>query len=369
LLGLIKDRKGDKTDMAKERLHELKQTGNSFQLRGVVTGTKSQRFYKSGTGKNGGSWNVVEFGVKIGENKTVFVKLNGFPRDEVFYYKRGENGAKGTTQKVKWKDRKKAPGKDYRLIGVNISTGKDADGKNVNETFVEYDAVEWIHENLSDGDSVFIKGNLEFSSYTDRNGQTRKKADMIPTQISYTQKSIDFDADDYKEMAEFENTIVFQSIDKEMDENDKPTERYVLSGYAIGYNTVEHVSFIIDKDHAKLANNLRKAMKPGYSIKTYGKVVIINDISVVENDDDGWGEASPMERINSPVRREYIVYKADPNSIEKEDYTEADIERAIKKIKAAKEASANFGDKPSSAANDDVDDWGADDDDSGEEPW
>lgn len=355
--------------MAKERLHELKQTMNSFQVRGVVTGTKSQRFYKSGTGKNGGSWNVVEFGVKIAENKTVYIKLNGFPREEVFYYKKGENGAKGTTQKVKWKDRKKAPGKDYRLIGVNISTGKDENGKNVNETFVEYDAVEWLHDNLSDGDSVFIKGNLEFSSYTDRNDQVKKQINMVPTQISYTQKPVDFDADDYKEMCEFENTIVFQSIDKELDENDKPTDRFVLSGYSIGYNTVEHVNFIIDKEHTKLAGNLRKVMKPGYSIKTYGRVVVINDIAVVDDDDDGWGETSPLERINSPVRREYVVYKADPNSIEKEDYSESDINKAIKKIKAAKEAVANFGDKVNSGASVDADDWGVDDDDDGSEPW
>lgn len=356
--------------MAKERIHELKQTANSFQVRGVVTGIKSQRFYKSGTGKNGGSWNVVEFGIKIAENKTVYIKLNGFPRDEVIYYKKGENGAKGTTQKVKWKDRNKAPGKDYRLIGVNISTGKDDNGKNVNKTFVEYDAVEWLHDNLSDGDSVFIKGNLEFSSYTDKNNQTRKQTNMVPTQISYTQKPVDFEADDYEEMCEFENTIVFQSIDKELDENDKHTGRFVLSGYSIGYSTVEHVNFIIDAAHAKLAGNLKKAMKSGYSIKTYGRVAIINDITVVDNDDDGWGETSPMERINNPARREYIVYKADPNTIEKEDYTEADIARAINKIKAAKEAAANFGEKPSSAVSVDEDnDWGMDDDDSGDEPW
>jgi hypothetical protein len=356
--------------MAKEKLHELKQTANSFQIRGIVTGTKSQRFYKNGTGKNGGSWNVIEFGVKIAENKTLYIKLNGFPRDEVFYYKRGENGAKGITQKVKWKDRAKAPGKDYRLIGVNISTGKDDSGKNINETFVEYDAVEWLHENLSDGDSVFIKGKLEFSSYTDRNGQTRKRMDMVPTQISYTQEPVNFSADDYKEMAEFENVLVFQSIDKEEDENGKHTGRFVLSGYSIGYNTVENVSFIIDADHAKLAGNLKKAMKPGYAIKTYGKAVVVNDIEVVENNNDGWGEASPMERVNSPVRREYVVYKADPNTIDKEEYTESAIEAAIRNIKKAQEAVASFGDKPAAEENTGADDWdSATDENDEEEPW
>lgn len=354
--------------MAKEKLHELKQTTNSFQVRGVVSGTKSKRFYSNGTSKTGNSWNAVEFAVKIAENKFIYIKLNGFTRDEVFYYKKGENGAKGTTTKVKWKDRKNAPGDGYRLIGVNISTDKDENDKNINETFTEYDAAEWIRNNLHDGDSVFVKGNLVFSSYTDKQGNIRKKTELVPTQISYTQNPVNFDADDYAEMAEFENTIVFSDISKEEDENGKATGRFILSGYSIGYNTVENVSFIIDEDHAKLATNLKKNMKTGYAIKTYGRINVINDV-VVEEDDDGWGETSPMERVNSPVRREYVVYKADPNTIEKEDYTEKDISEALKKIKAAKEAAANFGDKPSTGGvSVDADDWGDDDlDDS--EPW
>ena len=356
--------------MAKERLHELKQTANSFQVRGIVTGTQSNRFYKNGTGKNGGSWNVVEFGVKIADGKTVYIKLMGFPRDEVFYYKKGENGAKGTTQKVKWKDRKKAPGKDYRLIGVNISTGRDEEGKNVNETFVEYDAVEWLHGNLTDGDSVFIKGNLDFSSYTDKNGETRKQINMVPTQISYTQKPIDFDAEDYKEMCEFENTIVFSSIDKEEDENGKATGRFVLSGYSVGYNTVESVAFIIDADHARVASAIKKNMKPGNSIKTYGRVIVQNITEDVPVEDDGWGstETSPMEKkVTAPTIREYTVYKVDGSTFDTETYTEKEIANALKKIKAAKEAAANFGDKVSNGVAVDADDWADSDDE--DTPW
>lgn len=350
--------------MAKEKLHNLKNTPTSFQLRGIVTNTKGKRFYQSGTSKSGGQWNATEFGVKIADNKTVFVSLRGFPRAEVFYYKRGENGAKGTTQKVAWKDRHKAPGKDFRLIGVNISTGKDENNKNVNETFVEFDAVEWIHDNLKDGDSVFIKGNLSFTSYTGRDGQVNKRIEMVPTQISYTQKPVDFDAEDYTEMCEFENTLVFQSIDKEEDENGKASGRFILTGYNIGYNTVESASFIIDEEHAKLANNLRKAMKPGYAIKTFGRLNVVNNISVVQDDDDGWGESSPMERVNAPVRREYIVYRADPSSIEKEDYSEDAIMEALRKIKAAKTAEQNFGSKTKNIDVEVEDDWSTDDDDS-----
>ena len=355
--------------MAKEKLHEMKYTQSNFQLRGVIVGTKSQRFYKSGAGKNGGQWNSLEFGVKIADGKTIYVSMRGFPRNEVFYYKKGENGGSGTTKRVLWKDRKKSPGADYRLIGVNISTGKDENGKNINETFVEYDAVEWLHDNLHDDDSVFIKGNLQFSSYTDRNGQTRKKIELVPTQISYTQKSINFDADDYTEMAEFENTLVFQSIDKEEDENGKATGRFVLSGYSVGYNSVENVSFIIDAEHTKLANNLKKAMKNGYSIKTFGRIDVIVDTTTVDSDDSGWGESSPMERLNAPVRREYVVYRADPGSISRDEYNTEDIAKAIRKINAAKTAAENFGEKSNKSVDISVDDdeWSTDDSD--DEPW
>ena len=340
--------------MAKERLHELKQTTNSFQVRGLVSGTRSKKFYTNGTSKSGNTWNAVEFAVKIAENKFIYIKLNGFTRDEVFYYKKGENGAKGTTTRVKWNDRKKAPSKDHRLIGVNISTSKDADGKNVNETFTEYDAVEWIHENLSDNDSVFIKGNLVFSSYTDKDGNVRKKTELVPTQISYTKDPVDFNADDYKEMAEFENTIVFKSIDKEEDEKGKATGRFILSGYSIGYNTVENVSFPIEAENAGVANAIRKKMKPGNSIQTFGRMSVVNNVDVVE--DDGWGstETSPMERVNSPTKREYIVYKVNGSTFDTETYTEKAIAEALKKIKAA--------------VTEDSGDWG-DDDDDGNDPW
>lgn len=353
--------------MAKEQLHNLKQTTNSFQCRGVISGTKSQKFYKDKIGSNQDGISV-NFGVNIADKKSVFITLTGYPRKEVYYYKKGENGAKGTTKAVAWKDRKKAPGEGYRLIGVRLSTGKDEDGNNINTMFTEYDAVNYLRENLKDGDSVFINGTIEFRSWINKNGQTIKSVNLVPNQISYMKKPIDFDTEDFTEMCEFENTLVFSSVDPETDENDKKTGRFILSGYSVGYNTVENVSFVIDKDHEKLAKNLHKAMKPGYSIKTYGKVNVIVDATTVEDDSDGWGESSPMERVNSPVRREYVVYRAEPSSIDKESYTEDTISEAIRKIKTAKAAKANFGEKPN--INVAVDDeWATDDEDDENEPW
>lgn len=353
--------------MAKESIHNLKQTSNSFQCRGIVSGTKSQKFYKDkiGPNQNGISLN---FGVNIADKKTVFITLTAYPKKEVYYSKRGENGSKGTTKAVAWKDRHKSPGEGYNLIGTKITTGKDADGNNINTVFAEYDAVNYLKENLKDGDSVFIKGKIEFRSWTGKDGQLIKSINLVPNQISYTKKPIDFDEEGYKEMCEFENTLVFSSVEPETDENDKKTGRFILTGHSIAYNSVENISFIIPAEQEKLAKNLHKAMKPGYAIKTFGRVEVINDISAVESDSDGWGDTSPMERVNTPTKREYIVYRADPNSIEKEDYSEDKITEAIRKIKAAKTAKENFGEKPNIDVSVDDDDWDTDDD-SDDSPW
>lgn len=350
--------------MAKEQLHNLKKTDNLFQLRGKVVGTKSQNFYKSGTGKNGGAWNKIQFGIQVAEGKTVYVTLNGYTRPEVFFYAKGENGAKGTTKRVAWKDRDKEQGAGFRLIGVNISVDKTEEG-NVNKTFTELDAVEHLRKSLKDGEDLFIRGTIDFSSYTDRNGDVRRSINLVPNQISFTQQPIDFSAEGYKEMAEFENTIVFKSIDQEEDENGKATGRYILSGYSVNFSSIENISFIIEAEHKPVATAIKKRMKPGNSIKTYGRIVVKNQVEEVTVEDDGWGstEFSPLEqkRVNAPTIREYVVYKVDGDTFDTETYSEKEIIAALKKIKAAKEAVANFGDKPTTKANIDInpeDDWG-----------
>lgn len=355
------------------RIFDLKQTTSTFQIRGLVTGVKGKRFYTSGTTKNNGTWNAIEFGVLVNDKKPVYVKLNGFPRNEVYYYKSGENGAKGETKKVSWANRKQSPGEGFRLIGVNVSTGKNEDGKNINEMFTEWDAVEYLHGNLKDGDSVLIRGNVEFDTYTDKDGNVQRKITLVPNQIFYTNEPIDFNAEDFEEEALFDDVLVYTGIDKEEDENGKATGRFVLTGYSVRYNDIVPVQFILDADRAKLANNLRKKLKPYNSLHVYGEINVIVDTTVVEDtEDDGWGEVSKLEnrRLNAPVRREYIVSRGDPKTIDTETYSEKSIADALKAIKNAKDAVKNFTGKDNASVNaTDDDDWGVDDDDDGGEPW
>lgn len=355
------------------KLFELPQTKGTFQVRGIVSGVEKDNFYiekKTNTGKD---FRMINFGVEYEDKKTIYPSLNGMPRDKVYFSKKDKDTGNTDTKAIAWKDRiKKAP-EGYRMIGVlaGLQKIKDENGKvrNDNKTFTEYDACEYISENLQDGDSVFVKGNLEFGSYTNKDGEVSRTTKFVPTQISLCQKDVDFDAEDYAPAHDFTQTIVFVGIDQER-ENDKPTGRFVVDAKIVNYNSIESAEFIIED--AKLAKQMRSGLKPYNSIQVHGHINVVNNVEDVndEEDDDCWGESNDMDnkRVFAPTHRELIITGAKPSTIDKETYTEKAIDEAIKKVNASKKAEQDFTGKAESTSNVD-DDWGDDASDDEDEPW
>lgn len=355
------------------KLFELPQTKGTFQVRGIVSGVEKDNFYiekKTNTGKD---FRMINFGVEYEDKKTIYPSLNGMPRDKVYFSKKDKDTGNTDTKAIAWKDRiKKAP-EGYRMIGVlaGLQKIKDENGKvrNDNKTLTEYDACEYISENLQDGDSVFVKGNLEFGSYTNKDGEVSRTTKFVPTQISLCQKDVDFEAEDYAPAHDFTQTIVFVGIDQER-ENDKPTGRFVVDAKIVNYNSIESAEFIIED--AKLAKQMRSGLKPYNSIQVHGHINVVNNVEDVndEEDDDCWGESNDMDnkRVFAPTHRELIITGAKPSTIDKETYTEKAIDEAIKKVNASKKAEQDFSGKAESTSNVD-DDWGDDASDDEDEPW
>lgn len=355
------------------KLFELPQTKGTFQVRGIVSGVEKDNFYiekKTNTGKD---FRMINFGVEYEDKKTIYPSLNGMPRDKVYFSKKDKDTGNTDTKAIAWKDRiKKAP-EGYRMIGVlaGLQKIKDENGKvrNDNKTLTEYDACEYISENLQDGDSVFVKGNLEFGSYTNKDGEVSRTTKFVPTQISLCQKDVDFEAEDYASAHDFTQTIVFVGIDQER-ENDKPTGRFVVDAKIVNYNSIESAEFIIED--AKLAKQMRSGLKPYNSIQVHGHINVVNNVEDVndEEDDDCWGESNDMDnkRVFAPTHRELIITGAKPSTIDKETYTEKAIDEAIKKVNASKKAEQDFSGKAESTSNVD-DDWGDDASDDEDEPW
>lgn len=333
--------------MAKERLFNLPETKGSYQLRGIVNGTASERFYQNSKTSTGKDKRSVNFGVEVDKGKTLYVGMQGFPRDEVFFYKRGENGQKGTTERVKWANRHTFNKEGFNLIGINVGltkvVGSDGNMKNDNKTMVEFDACHAIGTTLKDEMSVFVKGGIEFSSFTDDKGTLRRFTKFVPNQISLCAKPIDFDDEKFEAQHDFTQTIVFMGVEQEK-ENDKATGRFIVSAKIVTYSTIEDTMFVITD--TKLANQFRKNLKPYTAINVWGRIDATTLTEEVE--DDCWGESNAMTKVSAPTRRELIITGADPKSIDNTVYTQAEVEAAMVKIRNAQNAQKDYGESSNS---------------------
>lgn len=325
----------------------LTQTKGRFTARGIVTGTSKENFCKAITTKTGKEMYMVNFGLEINNGKTIFMSMNGMVKDEVYYSKK--DGGTYETKKVEWKKRYTFNEDGYRLNGITLGIEKAEDGTNIKSTLAEFDACEKIGKTLTDGMSVFVSGNIEYSTYNDRTS-----IKYVPTQIYLTRDDIDFDKEDFEQTANFEQTIVFNEIEKSED-------GFTVGGTIVGYSEICQTEFMLDKSKAAFAKTL-KSLKPYTALKVHGIIDVISDTEDVEVDiaaDDGWGDPNPMTRVSSPTRRVMIITGADRDSVDTETYSEEDIDNAISNMNASKSAEKSFD--TSSA------DWGTDGNDEDED--
>ena len=296
------------------------------------------------------------------------MNLNGMPQQEVYFSKKNQDTGKTETKKVAWANRNKFNEDGWRMIGVNLGIVKttDSEGKVVNDkkTMHSFDACEYIKKNLKDDTSVFVRGTLDFSSYTDKEGNVRRSTKQVPNQISLC-KDVDFSEyndTDNKPVHDFTQTIVYTGIDKEK-ENDKDTGRFIVTAKIVTWSDIVDTEFIITD--AKLAGIFKKNLKPYSAISVHGRIEVSHSVEAA--DDDGWGEANAMTTTTASTKTEMFITGATPATIDRETYTEKNIAEAIKAIKASKTAEQNFSGKTNNDADDS--DWGDPNDDDGDEPW
>ena len=341
----------------KGRLFDLPETKGAFQLKGIVFGMEKDTAFKEIKTKSGKPMRMLNFGTSYLDGETLYVNLQGMEQEKVSFSKRAEKkGEKAEVVKVPWADRFSYNREGFRLIGKNIGVKKkvDSEGKTVNDKKVltDFDACKEVKENLKDGSSVFIRGNLDYSSFTDDKGNKRTSTKLVPNQISLCSE-IDFNDEKFEKQNDFNQVIIFMGIEQEKDDNDKPTGRFIVLAKIVTYSNIEDVQFIIE-DKA-LANKFKKSLSPYNAIKVSGHMVSSTQTETVETDDDNWGEEDNMEKVSAPTKREFVITGARGSSIDKELYTEQNVTEAIAKIKNANKAEESFG-------SDSNEDWGSADD-------
>jgi hypothetical protein len=357
--------------MAKQPEHGLRLTPGTFQLKGVVLGTKSNNFYAE-KDVSGSKMRSATFGVKydVARNddgtivdpnigKSIYPTVQGFTRAKVYFSRKTSDG-KPDTKDVLWENRftfaEENP--SYKLIGCNIGLEKDADDKNIKVYATEFDAAKLLKDKLKDDMSVFIRGNIDFRSYINKQGEVRRLHNFNATQISLC-SDVAFDAEDFKAVNDFEQEIVYTEIAKE-EENGKATGRFVLSGYVVLFNAIEPVSFILTD--RKLADLIRKNLKAYNSIKVHGRIEVSHIVEeVTSTETDEWGEANSMSnrRTNASTKRELVVTGATPSTIDRESFTEIKVQEGIQKLKKKEKNNKNFGEKKETVSASNDDEWGS----------
>ena len=319
------------------------QLRGSFVLSGKVTGRFSNNFYSEGTGQNGNDWRSIRFGVEIEPDKIVYVEMFGSVQDNVYFSKttKGSDGKNHTeTKSVRWADRMKSSkqlfGEDgYRIIGVTCGCKKiiDSKGKEVNDSkhLTMFDACDEVG-NLSDGDSVFIRGNITYSTYNDQH-----RVKFEPVQISLLRQEIDFDAVDFQPNAQFTQPIVCMGVVKN---EDTPGEA-IVNAKIVNYQSIEDTELYTR--NAALAKNLKK-LGQYVCIKVFGDIIVDGQVEEAVTSSE-WGTPNKMERIASPFKRKLLITGADPDTIDKETYSEKAIEHAMEIIAGIKNAKSDYGKK------------------------
>lgn len=331
--------------MAKERIISLPVTKGEFKVRGKVKGTTKNNFFEEKTTKSGKPMNLVKFGVQVSEDSTVYLDLNGMARDSVYFYKRPEEkGGKGEVKEVAWNNRKTFNEEGFDLIGIRLGLEKVINEKgqevNDNKTYTEYDACEKILETLLEDDSLFIRGNIEYSSFQNNKGEVIRGTKFVPSQISGTAKPIDFEAEDFESTSDFQQVIIVTGTRK--DDTDPEDVKGIVEAKVVNYSSIEDVEFVC-RDQ-KLFKTLRTKIKPFTSLKVWG--VINNKVLVEEvEEDDAWGSKNSFKQVQKTFIRELVITGADPETIDTETYTEKALEEAMSIINANKNAKSEFGEK------------------------
>jgi hypothetical protein len=322
----------------------LPQTRGEFKVRGFATGLKRDNALKKITTKSNKEMKILNFGVQAAPESTVYVTLQGMEKDKVYFGKKSEvKGGKGEVKEVPWSKRLDKQPEGFRLMGVAIGLQKGEDEKNIIENLTELDAATKVHKELEDDTPVFVRGEIEYSSFKNNQDEIRRNKKFNVKNL-YLANDIDFEADNFEETADFRQKIIYMGISKV---DDKEDPRFQVDAKIVTYNSVEDTDFIIRE--ATLANQFKKGLKPYTAIDVWGNIFNKIDTDDVEEEQKSvWGKDDKFKRVNKNFIRELVITGADPESIDTETYTEDTIEEALKALKEFGQTDSDWGSKDSS---------------------
>ncbi|WP_368900742.1 hypothetical protein [Oceanobacillus oncorhynchi] len=299
---------------------DLKQTYGNFALRGEVVWKRNDS-YAEDTSSNGNLYRRIRFGVKTEEGNIVGVEMFQTKFKDVTL-RHTESGKRDKTVKYGEHTGKLPDGYEI-FMPVNVGLEQDEKGKNIVKKLITYDAIEYINENIENGDAVFVTGGISRSSF-EKDGQTQYNERFeIRNIFGSSSKPGD---DDFTPQSTFDQTLIFTGVELNKNEG-----KLFVDGNVVVNKHGEWVPvrlYIDIEKNKKFAMNVKKNLKYGTVVKVKGFVHHTVTEVEVESDGDEWGE-DPEPKASEKVDKSLEITKVEKPA--KEDVGKFKAEDFVKK--------------------------------------
>src|SRR5690606_33036852 len=146
------------------------QTKNLFKVVGLVTRLDKEGAYKEDEmtrgDREGDTYRSMRFGIKTSDTNEITVSMFDYEPEKVFLWnsdkRKKDDSYKGETISFgDWEEQKdELKEQGYAVLQTRVGVEYDADGKIISEGLPSYVASEYIYENLHNGDSVVVEGEI-----------------------------------------------------------------------------------------------------------------------------------------------------------------------------------------------------------------
>ena len=306
---------------------ELQQTKNAFKVIGKVTRIDKDGAYKEEVmqkGKRQGDlYRSLRFGVKTSETNEITVQMFDYEPTEVFLWnsdkRQKDSSYKGEKMPFgQWEQQQESlRDQGYAVLQTRVGLTYKEDGKLDSKGLPSFVASEEIYNNLDNGDSVIVEGEIRYSTYKNREDKEVEQKTYTIKKI-HKIKDVDFEDEKFEEVSYFEQEMVFVDVDV-----DKREGKAYVTGRIIDYAKNYHdtqmiVNFTnedgtIDEGMKKLADTLDKKIKFGDVIKVFGDTVnrvIIEEAKEEDKETDlfaEFGGKSKPKHAETYTARTYVT--------------------------------------------------------------
>jgi len=310
---------------------KLTQTKNSFKVIGKVTRIDKDGAFKEevmqtqGSKREGETYRSLRFGVKTSETNEITVSMFDYEPTEVFMWnsekKKADKDYKGDRIPFgTWEEQQdELREQGYAVLQTRVGLTYGEDGKVQSKGLPSFVASQEIYNNLHNGDSVVVEGEIRYSKYKNRNDEMVEQKNYTIKKVFKLKDAVDFQAEDFEEVTYFEQEMVYVDIDI-----DKKEGKAYVTGRTIDFMENFHDTQMIvkfkddegnnDAGMVKLASTLKDKVKFGDVITVYGDTlnrVIIEEVDDDESDKDDlfadFGGKSKPKHAQKFTSRTYVT--------------------------------------------------------------